>query len=93
MKQINLDKHFLEKDQLQASLEIKCIGDCLEQVIAEFKRNDFGRAKEHTIDMLASLQAITNLAEDKQVHDRYNQILEGMPTVTHIEISRSVRHE
>lgn len=91
MKQINLDKHFLKKDQMIASLEIKCIGDCLEQVIEEFKRNEFGRAKERTIDMLASLQAITNLAEDKQAHDRYNKMLEGIPTFTEFRISRMAR--
>lgn len=91
MKQINLDEHFLKKDQLQAAIHLGKVGDSLNQVIDCYKQIDFDQAKEYTIEMLASLQAITKLAEDKQVHDKYSQMLEGMPTVTHIEISRMTR--
>lgn len=90
---MNLHEHFLPQDLEQASKEYKSYKDCNKHVQADMEKGDVETAKHYTIDALRSLQELSKLADRKKSCDRHKHLFNGMPTVTHIELTRAISNE
>lgn len=90
---MNLHEHFLPQDLVQASKEYKSFKDCMKHVHADMEKGDIEVAKHYTIETLRSIQELSKLADEKKKVDRQRLMYQGMPTVTHIEISRLMNRE
>lgn len=90
---MNLHEHFLPQDLVQASKEYKSFKDCMKHVQGDMEQGDIEVAKHYTIDMLRSIQELSKLSDRKKTSDRHKRLMNGMPTVTHIELTRMMNHE
>lgn len=90
---MNLHEHFLPQDLVQASKEYKSFKDCMKHVQGDMKKGDIAIAKHYTIEMIRSIHELSKLADKKSKNNRQRLMYQGMPTVTHIEITRMISDE
>jgi len=90
---MNLHEHFLQQDLVRASKEYKSYKDCMKHVQADMEKGDIETAKHYTIDMLRSIQELSKLSDKKNIANRHKLMYQGMPTVSHIELTRRFNHE
>lgn len=90
---MKLHEHFLSTDLEQASKEYSCAKDCLMLINTYLEQGDIEKAKQRTIDMLHSMHELSKLEDRKLSFERNKHLFNGMPTVTHIELTRMMKHE
>lgn len=90
---MKFNKHFLKQNIGQAKAECRSANHCLKLVEIHLSNGDIELAKQRMLDGLLSIQELSKLADQKKKIDRQKLMYNGMPTVTHIELTRMINHE